>query len=64
MNPKDISEAKNPDLRNSMAALRRAGKLARETAIRTGTGLIVRRNGQRVRIPAQALSAEATAKAK
>ena len=64
MNPKDISQSKNPDLRNSIAALRRAGELARETAIRTGTSLIIRKNGQRVRIPAEALSAEAAAKAK
>lgn len=64
MNPKDISQAKNPDLRNSLAALRRAGELARETAILSGTSLIVRKNGQRVRIPAQTLSAEAATKAK
>lgn len=64
MNPNDISKAKNPDLRNSLAALRRAGELARETAIRSGTCLVVRRNGKRVRIPAETLSAEATTKAK
>ena len=64
MSPKDISQAKNPDLPNSLVALRRAGELARETAIRTGTDIIVRRNGHRVRIPAQTLSAEASTKAK
>jgi len=64
MSPKDISHAKNPDLRNSMAALRRAAEQARETAIRTGTDLIVRKNGKRVRIPANALNAKAQTSSK
>lgn len=47
-----------------MAALRRAADQARETAIRTGTDLIVRKNGQRVRIPANALNAKAQTSSK
>tara|TARA_R110000822_G_scaffold32743_11_gene93800 strand:- start:13958 stop:14152 length:195 start_codon:yes stop_codon:yes gene_type:complete len=58
MNQKDISQAKNPDLRHSVAAMHRAAAAARETAIRTGTHLVVRRNGQLVRIPAAELQAE------
>ena len=58
MNPKPITEAKDPDLRASVAAIRRAAELARETAIRTDTDLIVVKNGQLIRIPAQALRAE------
>jgi hypothetical protein len=52
---KDISEAKNPDLRASVAAMRRAAELARETAIRTDTDLVVVKDGRLVRIPAHVL---------
>jgi hypothetical protein len=58
MNPKPITEAKDPDLRASAAAMRRAAELARETAIRTDTDLVVVKDGQLIRIPAQALRAE------
>jgi hypothetical protein len=55
MTKKDISEAKDPDLRASVAAMRRAAELARKTAIQTDTSLIVVENGQLIRIPADAL---------
>ena len=55
MNARDIANAKNPDLRGSVDALRRAAQLARETAIRTGTDLVISRDGQVVRIPAETL---------
>lgn len=55
MSMKDIAEAKDPDLRASVVAMHRAAELARETAIRTDTDLIVVKNGQLVRISAQAL---------
>ena len=55
MNTKDISEAKNPDLRASVVAMRRAAELARETAIRTNTDLVVVKDGRLVRISAQVL---------
>ncbi len=55
MKPKDIALAKNPDLRASGAALRRAAAMAREIAIQTNTNLVVMRDGKLVRIPAQAL---------
>ena len=55
VNPKPITEAKDPDLRASVAAMRRAAALARETAIRTDTDLVVVKDGQLVRIPAQVL---------
>jgi len=55
MTMKDISEAKDPDLRASVAAMRRAAQLARETAIRTDTHLVVVRDGKLVRIPAHEL---------
>ena len=62
MKTKDISEAKDPDLRASVVAMRRAAQMARETAIRTDTDLVVMKNGQIIRIPAQVLRAEASEK--
>lgn len=58
MSTKDISTARNPDLRNSLAALHRAAKVARDTAIRTNTPLVVRRHGVTVEIPAWELIEE------
>jgi hypothetical protein len=46
MSTKDISQARNPDLRSSMAALQRASELARKIAIQTGTDLVVVRDGR------------------
>ncbi len=60
MNTKDISEAKDPDLRASVAAMQRAAELARKTAIQTGTDLIVVRDGKLTRIPPQALRESGT----
>ncbi|MFM8250804.1 MAG: hypothetical protein ACKOBW_04300 [Planctomycetota bacterium] len=56
MNAKDITQAKDPDLRGSYAALHRAAQLARETAIRTGTDLIIVENEKIVRISATTLA--------
>ena len=58
MSVRDISEAKNPDLRSSMAAMRRAAEMARTTAIQTNTGIIVSRDGKPVRISAAELREE------
>lgn len=55
MNTKDISTAKDPDLRGSFPALRRAAAQARKTAIQTGTKLVIVRDGQTVRVPADSL---------
>lgn len=57
----DISQAKNPDLRASLAALQRAGEAARQTAIQTGTDLIVVRDGKIIRIPAAVLREQSQA---
>ncbi|MEI7922362.1 MAG: hypothetical protein WCJ40_10670 [Planctomycetota bacterium] len=56
MKTKDISEAKDPDLRASMAALQRAALQARKTAIQTGTNLVIVKDGQILRISAEELS--------
>jgi len=55
MKTKDISEAKDMDLRTSMAALQRAAESARKTAIQTGTGIVIQRDGKLIRIPAKEL---------
>ena len=51
----DISNAKNPDLRNALAALRRASLMARKIAIQTGTNIVVIRDGKMIRISADEL---------
>lgn len=58
MNVKDISQAKDPLLRASLEALRRAAAMARQTAIQTSTELVISRDGQVVRIPADELRKE------
>ncbi len=55
MKTKDISQAKDQDLRASMAALQRAAESARRTAIQTDTAIVVKRDGKLVRISAQEL---------
>jgi hypothetical protein len=62
MNSKDISNAKDPDLRASHEALRRASELARKTAIQTGTDLIIVQDGKTVRIPPAVLHEQTQAK--
>jgi len=46
MNPRPIEQAKDPDLRASLAAMKRAARRAREVAIRTGTRLVMVRDGE------------------
>jgi len=58
MKAKDISEAKDPDVRASMAALQRASLQARKTAIQTGTHLVIVKDGQLLRISAEELRGE------
>ena len=55
MNTPDISQAKDPDMRASLNALRKASQMARETAIRTNTNIVIVKNGQLVRIPGNQL---------
>ena len=61
MNTKDISKAKDPDLRSSQAALRRASALARKEAIQTDTDIVVVKDGQLVLIEAKTLREQAQA---
>ena len=55
MNPRDISEAKNSDLRTSLAAMRRAAAEARRIAIETNTEIVIARDRKPVRITAAQL---------
>jgi hypothetical protein len=51
----DLAQAKNPKLRGSLAAMRRAAALARKVAIQTDTGIVIVRDGKPVRISAAEL---------
>jgi hypothetical protein len=55
MSHNDLASAKDADLRGSLAAMQRAAKMARKTAIDTDTGIIVVRDGKPVRISAKQL---------
>ncbi len=41
MKVRPLAEARDPDLRNSLQAMRRAAARAREIAVRTGTDILV-----------------------
>ena len=58
MTAQEISRAKDKDLVASLAAMRRAARMARERAVRTGTAIIVIRNRQLVRVTADELRRE------
>ncbi|MBU2848637.1 hypothetical protein HF925_08605 [Acidithiobacillus ferriphilus] len=53
--PSDIANAKDPDVRASLNALRRAAQLARKTAMQTNTSIVIVRDGQVVHVSAQEL---------
>lgn len=55
MKPRDISQARDPVLRGSLAAMLRAAQLARKNAIQTETAIVVVEDGKIVRITAEEL---------
>lgn len=57
MKPEDLSKARHADMRGSLAAMRRAAALARQTAIQTDTAIVLVRDGKTVRISAAELRA-------
>lgn len=61
MNANDISNAKDPDLRASLGALRRAAQQARKTAIQTETDLVIFKDGRMQRISPEELRQQARA---
>jgi hypothetical protein len=58
MTAADLALAKNPDLRASLAAMKRAAALARQTAMQTDTAIIMARDGKPVRVSAEELRLE------
>lgn len=63
MNTNDLDQAKDPDVRASLGALRRAAQLARKTAIQTETRLVIVKDGRLQHITAAELARQAAAKA-
>ena len=59
MKIQDLAKARSPEMRASLAALRRAGALARKTAIQTDTDLVVVKDGKLIRISADQLRRDA-----
>jgi hypothetical protein len=55
MTQRELTTAKDPDLRASLQAIQRAAELARKTAIQTDTGIVIMKEGTIVHIPAQEL---------
>lgn len=55
MTQDELLLAKDKDLPASLAAMRRAARMARELAVRTDTAIVVMRNHQAVRITADEL---------
>ena len=55
MTRQDLSKAKNPDLRASLAAMRRAAEMARSTAIQTNTEIVIVKDCKPVRVTAEEL---------
>jgi hypothetical protein len=56
MTQADLSKARNPKLRGSLSAMRRAAEMVRKVAIDTNTGIVVVRDGKRVFVSAAELS--------
>ncbi len=55
MTQEELWKAKNPDLRNSLIAMKRAAEMARQIAIQTNTAIVLFIDGKTVRIPADQL---------
>ena len=55
MSPQDLFQARNPDLRASLDAMRRAADMARRTAIQTDTAIVRVEDGKPVRVSAEQL---------
>jgi hypothetical protein len=55
MTQEELWKAKNPDIRNSLIAMKRAAEMARQIAIQTNTAIVLFKDGKVVRIPADQL---------
>jgi hypothetical protein len=63
MNSNDLANAKDPDVRAALGALRRAAQSARKTVMQTNTHLIIMKDGRMQRIAASELVLHEAAKA-
>ena len=63
MKTNDITKAENPVLRGSLGALQRSAAAARKVAIQTDTHLVIVKDGQLLRLSAEALRQQAAAQA-
>lgn len=59
MKAQDLSKAKDPDLRASLAAMQRAAALARKVAKQTDTGIVIVQDNELRYITAEELRLEA-----
>ncbi len=59
MTLENVSQAKNPDVRASLVALKRAAELARKVAIATDTEIVVVAGGKIVQVSAAQLRKDA-----
>lgn len=59
MKAQDLSQAKDPDLRGSLAAMQRAAGLARKVAMQTNTGIVIVQDSELRYITADELRMEA-----
>ena len=64
MNDNDLANAKDPDVRAALGALRRAAQSARKTVIQTNTHLVIMKDGRLQRIAAPELVLQEAAKTK
>ena len=62
MNANDLAQAKDPDVRAALGALRRAAQSARKTVMQTNTHLIIMKDGRLQRIAASELALQEAAK--
>lgn len=58
MTEQQLSMAKDKNLAGALAAMRRAARMARELAVRTGTAIILFKDGKLVRVSAEELRAQ------
>ena len=55
MTQEELVNAKNPDLRASLVAMRRAAAMARKTAVQTNTAIVMVKDGKTVHVSADQL---------
>ncbi|MCW5234482.1 hypothetical protein [Verminephrobacter eiseniae] len=58
MTQQELHTAKDPGLRASLEAIKRAAELARKTALQTGTSIVILQNGKIVHLSAEQLQQE------